>query len=65
MSWYHGEEWRWDPRHHDYRGVPTYINVIEPKEEPAREGPRVPFGFARVLAPEPVEAEPLLWEGSD
>ena len=47
--------------------VPS-VAVIEPPSEPNKPcatGRRVPFGFARALAPEPVERDPVLWEGSD
>lgn len=65
MGWYRqsGDEWWLTATYVTQRS----INIIEPaevKDEPQRAH-RVPFGFSRELAPEPVERDPLLWEGED
>lgn len=66
MGWWHGEEWRWDPRSHDApRALGPSITVLEESkdardERGKRPGRRVPFGFIRELQQEP---EPLTWEG--
>lgn len=64
QSYYTGDEWRWRLRASS--SLPS-IQVIEPTVEtmPPPGARRVPFGFGRVLAGEPVPAEPQLWEGSD
>ena len=67
MSGYrNGDEWRWRLR--SSASVPT-IAVIEPPagDQPEEKQPRrkVPFGFGRVIAPPPADADPLLWEGED
>jgi hypothetical protein len=65
MSWWqHGDEWRWEL----VAGTDQHsIMVIEPAETPdlPTNARRVPFGFGRVLEPDPVELEPLVWEGED
>jgi len=65
-SRWNGDEWRWHRWNNPASG-PRYISVIEPAEdkEPPPDARPVPFGFSRVLAPEPVEREPQLWEGED
>lgn len=59
----HPEDWRWSA---DTYYTPHHsISVIEAKDtpEPPENAHKVPFGFARVLVPEPTPAEPILWEG--
>lgn len=62
MAYWSGEAWRWNL---DSGYASKTISVIEPAEthEPPKNAQRLPFGFARELAPEPVEVEPLLWDG--
>ncbi len=62
-GYWSGDEWRWRLT---ARTSQLSISIIEPADEEKPKDPRaVPFGFARVLAPEPAEVEPLLWEGAD
>lgn len=69
-NYWNGDERRW------YLRAPTStpsITVSEPSdeqkkatEEKVKQGARVvPFGFARVIAPAPVERDPIVWEGDD
>ncbi len=68
MSWWNGDEWRWRMRAPS--SVPTitvtdlHADAQRDRDEKVKAGAQVvPFGFGRVLAPEPVESEPALWEG--
>ena len=64
MSWENLNDYRWRLRSGMTLPSITVIDSAEKKEPPANAW-RVPFGFSRVLAPPPVEPEPLLWEGED
>jgi len=60
--WEHPSDYRWSL---DAPAGFRTIGIIEPPAgaEPPR---RAPFGFgARVLEPERVDRDPLLWDGSD
>lgn len=66
-----GSSWRWYAQSSSSR---PSISVSEPSEDQIKERERriragaqvVPFGFGRVLMPEPpAEIEPMVWEGDN
>lgn len=67
---YHPESWRWHASAStNFRSITVTDESAETRErrqEQIKKGAQVvPFGFARVLSPEPVERDPQVWEGSD
>lgn len=69
MSWRHNEEWRWEPEYH-VRPTHATISVIDRSaddqktaDEKAKGARRVPFGFSRVLQPDPEPLSQADWDG--